>query len=143
MRLRLSKKYHPYPRECQGLPHAIVHLRYNRTYQRCSHDRHPNHHRHQRARTRGRVPLQQLQPPNEIIGTSPRPPPALPLEIMNAIFRELLINSDIPLDALTSNLLVCRTWNTIVSGLVCRDTNVQRKLILIALKSKESMQWKR
>ena len=80
---------------------------------------------------------QQLQPPTKIIGVSPRPPPELPLEIMNAIFRELLINSDIPLDALTSNLLVCRTWNTIVSGLVRRDTNVQRKLILTALGSED------
>ena len=56
---------------------------------------------------------------------------------MNEIFRGLLINSDIPLEVLTSNLLVCRTWNTIVSGLVRRDTKVQRKLILTALESEE------
>ena len=119
MHIRSGKTYHPYPRECQGHPRDIVHLRRGRTYRHCTRGHHPNRHRRQRVRT------------------APRPPPELPLEIINAIFRELLINSDIPLDALTSNLLVCRTWNTIVSGLVCRDTNVQRKLILTALESED------
>src|SRR5207244_1427478 len=106
MHLRSGKKYHPY---LHGHSRKTVHLRHNRTYQRCSRDHHPNHHRRQNQRKARRCPWN-----------------SLPTELQGDIFRELLIDSDIPLSALTSIRLVCGTWNVIVSDLVRRDTKVQR-----------------